>query len=325
MNPNLLTEEEVAILTRKNQELEVLDFLTPGNKQTIQEAIKKGMTSLGKHFFLGEIDSQLTDYQVSREVSFLSSLTDDWGIFKLQSTTLKGTHWFMIPKMAFEQAMMNEHLSLKSWEESSLITWMEQGMGAMYPPHSFKVESVKWQSYNNQTVSTIESWLGLDEPQLLEVKHYRFLLNSKMEITCYHLSDLTFTHTTYQSLLTHAKPLKEEKKMSEKEQPVLNSTVGVEEIATPVFAEIEKESTTNKRVSERKVKGLPVEVSVVLGKTYMTIEEITNLSVGRVIPLDKYATESLEIYVQGELIALGDPVTIEEKYGAKLTKIGDHE
>lgn len=113
--------------------------------------------------------------------------------------------------------------------------------------------------------------------------------------------------------------------MSEKEQPVLNSTVGVEEIATSVFAEIEKESTTNKRVSERKVKGLPVEVSVVLGKTYMTIEEITNLSVGRVIPLDKYATESLEIYVQGELIALGDPVTIEEKYGAKLTKIGDHE
>lgn len=52
---------------------------------------------------------------------------------------------------------------------------------------------------------------------------------------------------------------------------------------------------------------------------------VRNLSVGRVIPLDKYATESLEIYVQGELIALGDPVTIEEKYGAKLTKIGDHE
>ena len=38
--------------------------------------------------------------------------------------------------------------------------------------------------------------------------------------------------------------------------------------------------------------------------------------------LDKYTTDALEIYVQGELVALGDPVTIEEKYGTKITKIG---
>lgn len=66
---------------------------------------------------------------------------------------------------------------------------------------------------------------------------------------------------------------------------------------------------------------VPLEFSVVLGKTKKTIKEILTFTNGSVIELNKLADEALEIYVNGKLIALGEVVVINENFGIRITSI----
>lgn len=66
---------------------------------------------------------------------------------------------------------------------------------------------------------------------------------------------------------------------------------------------------------------VPLEFSVVLGKTKKTIKDILSLGNGSVVELDKLADEPLEIYVNGKLIAQGEVVVINENFGIRITNI----
>ena len=66
---------------------------------------------------------------------------------------------------------------------------------------------------------------------------------------------------------------------------------------------------------------IPVTVSVELGRSKMLVKEILSLGHGAVIELEKLAGESLEILVNGRLIAKGEAVVVNEKFGVKLTDI----
>lgn len=66
---------------------------------------------------------------------------------------------------------------------------------------------------------------------------------------------------------------------------------------------------------------VPLEFSVVLGKTKKTIKDILSFGNGSVVELQKLADEPLEIYVNGKLIAHGEVVIINENFGIRITNI----
>lgn len=66
---------------------------------------------------------------------------------------------------------------------------------------------------------------------------------------------------------------------------------------------------------------IPLKVSVELGRTRMPVKELINLAQGSVIELNKLAGEPLEVYVNDKLIARGEAVVVNEKFGVRLTDI----
>jgi flagellar motor switch protein FliN/FliY len=66
---------------------------------------------------------------------------------------------------------------------------------------------------------------------------------------------------------------------------------------------------------------IPLLVSVELGRTKMLIHDLLQLGQGSVVELDKLAGEPMEIYVNNRLIARGEVVVVNEKFGVRLTDI----
>ncbi len=66
---------------------------------------------------------------------------------------------------------------------------------------------------------------------------------------------------------------------------------------------------------------IPLRVTVELGRTKMPVSELLNLSQGSVIELNKLAGEPMEVFVNDKLIARGEAVVVNEKFGVRLTDI----
>ncbi len=66
---------------------------------------------------------------------------------------------------------------------------------------------------------------------------------------------------------------------------------------------------------------IPLEITVELGRTRMFIKDLLQLGQGSVIELDKIAGEPMEILVNGKLVARGEVVVVNEKFGIRLTDI----
>lgn len=66
---------------------------------------------------------------------------------------------------------------------------------------------------------------------------------------------------------------------------------------------------------------IPLKVTVELGRTEVVIKDLLQLGQGSVLELDKLAGEPLEILVNGKLVAKGEVVVVNEKFGIRLTDI----
>jgi len=66
---------------------------------------------------------------------------------------------------------------------------------------------------------------------------------------------------------------------------------------------------------------IPLKVTVELGRTRMLIRDILQLSQGSVIELSKFAGEPLEVLVNDKLVARGEVVVVNDKFGIRLTDI----
>jgi flagellar motor switch protein FliN/FliY len=66
---------------------------------------------------------------------------------------------------------------------------------------------------------------------------------------------------------------------------------------------------------------IPLKVTVELGRTTVLIKDLLQLGQGSVLELDKLAGEPLEILVNGKLVAKGEVVVVNEKFGIRLTDI----
>jgi len=66
---------------------------------------------------------------------------------------------------------------------------------------------------------------------------------------------------------------------------------------------------------------IPVTLSMELGRTKISIKELLEMKAGSVIELQRTASEPMEIHVNGTLVAMGEAVTVGDKYGVRLTSV----
>lgn len=66
---------------------------------------------------------------------------------------------------------------------------------------------------------------------------------------------------------------------------------------------------------------VPLDISVELGRARMTIQDLLALGPGSVIELDKIAGEALDILVNDRLVARGEAVVVNDKFGVRITDI----
>ena len=66
---------------------------------------------------------------------------------------------------------------------------------------------------------------------------------------------------------------------------------------------------------------IPLEITVELGSSKITIGDLLKLSQGSVVELNKLTDEPLDIYVNKKLMAHGEVVVVNEKFGIRLTNI----
>ena len=94
------------------------------------------------------------------------------------------------------------------------------------------------------------------------------------------------------------------------------------EAAPASFDEVEEDSEpvdVDDKIS--RILDIPITVSVEVGRVRMLINDLLQLGHGSVIELDKSAGEPMEVLVNDRLVAKGEVVAINDKFGIRLTDI----
>ena len=75
------------------------------------------------------------------------------------------------------------------------------------------------------------------------------------------------------------------------------------------------------RLEGKTLGDIPVQVTVELGRTQMSLRKVLELQEGSVIELDRLAGEPLDLKVGGQLIAQGEVVAVDDYYGLRITNV----
>ncbi len=70
-----------------------------------------------------------------------------------------------------------------------------------------------------------------------------------------------------------------------------------------------------------RVLDVPVQLTTELGRTRITIKSLLQLSQGSVVELDGLAGQPMDVFINGYLIAQGEVVVVNDKFGIRLTDI----
>ena len=107
----------------------------------------------------------------------------------------------------------------------------------------------------------------------------------------------------------------EEKAMEELEQ---NGQAAVTEASAPPRA---SSQTQGDKGNLDFLFDVPLKVSVEVGRALLVVKDLLQMKEGYVIELDKAAGEPLDLYVNSRLIARGEAVLVNEKFGIRLTEV----
>ncbi|WP_455203269.1 flagellar motor switch protein FliN [Kaarinaea lacus] len=102
-----------------------------------------------------------------------------------------------------------------------------------------------------------------------------------------------------------------------------SSEGGDENIQRPELSQLQEEThgATIEDASLEVILDIPVTISMEVGNTKISIRNLLKLNQGSVVELDRLAGEPLDVLVNGTLIAHGEVVVVNEKYGIRLTDV----
>lgn len=102
-------------------------------------------------------------------------------------------------------------------------------------------------------------------------------------------------------------------------QPMMQQDVNVQNVQFQAFSPVMNPVLQQENIDL--IMDVPLEVSVVLGRTRKSIKEILEFAPGTIIELDKLAGEPIDVMVNQKLVAKGEVVVIEESFGIRITEI----
>ncbi|MFG6440659.1 flagellar motor switch protein FliN [Roseateles sp. LKC17W] len=94
-----------------------------------------------------------------------------------------------------------------------------------------------------------------------------------------------------------------------------------EQVSTPSFANFAPTTAGGPAGDINMILDIPVQLTVELGRTRIPIKNILQLAQGSVVELDALAGEPMDVLVNGYLIAQGEVVVVNDKFGIRLTDI----
>ena len=94
-----------------------------------------------------------------------------------------------------------------------------------------------------------------------------------------------------------------------------------ESVAPATFANFSPTATGNAGHDLNMILDIPVQLTVELGRTRIPIKHILQLAQGSVVELETLAGEPMDVLVNGYLIAQGEVVVVNDKFGIRLTDI----
>lgn len=122
---------------------------------------------------------------------------------------------------------------------------------------------------------------------------------------------------------------------SMEEKAAIEPTVTIEETSTsntstktdnlitvrPVKFEEFKDNNVNRSIKRNLdiMQDIPMHITVEIGKTTSSIKEVMSFKEGSVVELDKVAGEQVEIYANNKLVARGEVIVIEDRFGVRIT------
>ena len=114
-----------------------------------------------------------------------------------------------------------------------------------------------------------------------------------------------------------------EKKKEPKEpkEPRAPKLINVKPIQSPDFEEDEEGLGQEQAENLSLIMDVPLEVSVEIGRTRKFVKDILELTDGSLVVLDKLAGEQVDVYANGQCIARGDVVVVEDSFAVRITEI----
>jgi flagellar motor switch protein FliN/FliY len=103
---------------------------------------------------------------------------------------------------------------------------------------------------------------------------------------------------------------------------------GIDDVMAATFAEAERPAGNNKSSATSTdelnldvILDVPVTLAMEIGRTQISIRNLLQLNQGSIVELDRFAGDPLDILVNGTLIAHGEVVVINDKFGIRLTDV----
>ena len=131
------------------------------------------------------------------------------------------------------------------------------------------------------------------------------------------LSRRPFTKQS-EEMNVHVKQANSESRMTEQETA---SAAVAEGAPAPIFEQFTPGQKMQIHNDIDMIMDIPVQITVQLGRTKIAIKNLLQLAQGSVVELDGLAGEPMDVLVNGYLIAQGEVVVVNEKFGIRLTDI----
>ncbi len=101
----------------------------------------------------------------------------------------------------------------------------------------------------------------------------------------------------------------------------------IDDLRADIFQEVEKQGEKSAGAASSEdlnldvILDVPVTLSMEIGRTQINIRNLLQLNQGSVVELDRFAGEPLDVLVNGTLVAHGEVVVINDKFGIRLTDV----
>jgi len=82
-----------------------------------------------------------------------------------------------------------------------------------------------------------------------------------------------------------------------------------------------KDEGSGVKIEQNSLRNIPVQATVELGQTELSLKEVVELAEGSIIELNRLAGEPLDLKIGGQLIAQGEVVAIDDYYGLRITNV----